>query len=162
MNICADFPKIFRFLRFDRNGLVSPLKQMPMQMMPRIETQRIGALKPFHACHQVWLRRFYQQVVVIGHQNVTMNLNPCSYAHFGQCLRQHKPVIIAVKNRLAMIPTAHDMIYGPTIFNPHISWHADYTTYLYRTIQAFFCIYVRTDPFVYLTQTRQCGRIFFK
>ena len=147
MNISADHPEIFRLLGFNRNRLISPLKQVAMQTMPSIETQGISALKPLHACHQIWLRRFHQHVVVIGHQHVAVNTDPCPRAHLCQCLQQHSPVIIPIKDSLAMIAATHYMIHGLIIFNPHTSWHGSTLFCSPLTMQALFARMCGLTPF---------------
>lgn len=52
--------------RLNRNRLVPPLDQMPPLAMARIEPLGIGTLQPLHARHQVRLRRFQQQVVMLA------------------------------------------------------------------------------------------------
>src|SRR6266513_4965016 len=68
--ICAPWPAVHQ------KRLVTAAKQMPPQTVPAIESLRVGAQQPLHACAQVAARRFDNQMKMIVHQTIGVNLPP--------------------------------------------------------------------------------------
>ncbi len=65
--------------------LVTPLEEMAVYLVPRVEPLRVGPLQPLHPDHQVRLRRFQQQVVMIAHEHKRVNHPPV----FSQASAKH-------------------------------------------------------------------------
>lgn len=73
MDIVADCPEIARLAGIHDDGFVAPLKQMSAQMMSGIEPGRVCSLQPTHAINQPPAGCFQQQMIVIGHQHISMD-----------------------------------------------------------------------------------------
>jgi hypothetical protein len=71
-NGCHEFHQVF--IRFDQNGLVSPLEKMSGSLMFCVEVIRIGAVYMAHYLRQIPLWRLQQQVIMIGHEAVSMDI----------------------------------------------------------------------------------------
>jgi hypothetical protein len=83
---------------------------MTVQLMPVIEPDRISALPPSHAGHQVGFRRFQHQVRVVGHQAVRRHLPVGLLTGLGQSLDEIVPVNIVQVNAPAPVASAHHVI----------------------------------------------------
>src|SRR5256885_16167024 len=59
---------------------------MAEEFVAMIETNRVGALQPGHPRDEIWLRSFENQMVMIAHQAVGMNLPSGFYTGFRQGL----------------------------------------------------------------------------
>ena len=58
---------------FDQNALVSPLKNEPDAMVCLIEAPRVNTIELPHSYGKVRVRRFREQMVMIGHQAAGVN-----------------------------------------------------------------------------------------
>lgn len=69
-----DVPAQFKKVRLPvhNDGLKPPLQHMPYPPMPPVEGLRVDAVQLAHGFGQIGVRRFEEQVEVIGHQTVGM------------------------------------------------------------------------------------------
>ena len=63
---------------------------------------------------------------MIVHQAVRMDLPVCFLARFSQCFEEILPIHIIPINVFPPIPTTHDMVNGPGIFDSHLARHAQF------------------------------------
>lgn len=100
-------------------------------------------MKPAHPRHQIRLRRFQQQMIMIAHQHITVNPKPRPFAQLPQGLQKQFAVLLPSKNRLPPVPSAHHVIHRSLIFDSYASWHARLSQAT-LTLARAFCFYVRT------------------
>ena len=67
-------------------------------LMPGVEPQRVGAQQPAHPRHQVPVGRLNNQVKMIGHQTISVNLKTGLVTRFGQGFDEILPVHVRLKN----------------------------------------------------------------
>jgi hypothetical protein len=79
--------------------------------------------QPFHAVHQVGLRRFEDQVEVIAHQAVGVNLPFGFAASFRQGREEELAVGIVQDDVVSLIAPAHHMVDGPGVFDSQLARH---------------------------------------
>lgn len=121
MNVISNGPEILAL--FNRQRLVSTLKQMPPNLVSRIESLCIGALKPSHAVNKVWFRGFKQKVVMGTHQDKGMNQPAVSFRDLAPRIEKPLMILVVLEERLLAIPPAH-MIGCSLKFDPLFSCHA--------------------------------------
>jgi hypothetical protein len=88
-----------------------------------VESDRVGALQPGHAGHEVRIRRLDHQVVVVAHQAKGMDLPAAFLASLGQRLEKILPIYVVQVDVLPTVPTAHDVVHCSWILNAHLPWH---------------------------------------
>ena len=125
VDIVTHHTKVFRFLAINRYGLVTALKKMTALAIRKVVTLGIGPLKPFHAGNKIARGGLQQKVIMVRHQNITMNKKASALAGFPERSQKFPPVAIGIKDRLTPISTAHHMIHRPGIFNSYTSGHDD-------------------------------------
>ena len=97
MNIRAHRLQIARAGRLDRRRLVAALEQMPVDLVPPVETLRVSALQPFHARDQISFWRLGQKVIMIAHQHVGMDAPAGLVASLAQGLQKALPIPVVVE-----------------------------------------------------------------
>ncbi len=123
MHVIARRPQITVAAALHRLRLVAAAENVPEQLVPVIEPDGVGALQPGHPGHQVGVGGFQHQMVVVGHQAISLHLPTCFQARLSQGLDEIVPVHIIQKDVLAPVPPAHHMIHGTGIFNASLAWH---------------------------------------
>jgi hypothetical protein len=93
-------------------------------MMSPIESLRGGAQQPFHPEGKVWLWRFQNQVKVICHQTIRMDLPPGFQTGTAKRVQKIKPVLIAEEDGFALISAAEHMIERTCVLYPEGTGHA--------------------------------------
>jgi hypothetical protein len=78
--------------------------------MPPVEALGIGAQQPFHSKRQIGLRSFDDQVKMVGHEAVGVNLPAGLLTSLSQSAKELGSILVVVKNVLPMIAAANDMI----------------------------------------------------
>ena len=66
--------------------LVAAAKNMAKELMPVIQTNGVSALKPGHTRNEVRIRGFEDQVIIVAHEAVSMDLPIGFLASLGQGL----------------------------------------------------------------------------
>src|SRR5213080_4200197 len=85
MHIVADSPQICAaWAAVHQKRFVTTPKKMTPQTVTAIESLGVGAQEPLHACAQVAARRFYNQMKMIIHQTIGVNLPPAPAAGLAQ------------------------------------------------------------------------------
>lgn len=128
MDIRTHDHKVSLRVRIDQKGFVSPLEQVPVFVMPHIESLRIGALKPLHARDKIRLWCFNQDVIMVAHQNIAVNDPPRPTASLTQGIQEHFTICIILKDCRSTIATTHDMVNCTRVFN---SWSSRHTLNFY-------------------------------
>jgi hypothetical protein len=121
--VIARGPKISIPAAFHQLGFVATAQHVTDEFVPVIEPDSIGALQPGHAGDQVGVWAFQDQMVMIGHETISVNLPTGLLAGLGQGFEEIVPVYIVQKNVLTPVSSAHDVIHRSRIFNPQGAWH---------------------------------------
>ncbi len=91
--------------------------------VPVVEPNGVGALQPGHASHQVWLRRFKRDMIMIGHQATSMHLPAGLLAGFSQGFNEVLPVNVVQEYLLAAVASADNVTHGPGVLNAQFARH---------------------------------------
>ena len=91
--------------------------------MAEIESLRVNAEEPFHAGDEVGLGRFEDDVKVVSHQAIGMNLPAGFEAGLGKSGEKNLWIGLIHKNILALIAAAENMVEGAWKFASELAWH---------------------------------------
>jgi len=97
---------------------------MTEQLVPPVEPARVSAQKPFHARHQIPLRRLHHQMKMIPHQTQRMNLPARSGANLPERFDEPLAIPVIFEYLLTPIPAIHHMINRARIFHSQPARHA--------------------------------------
>ncbi len=73
MNVVANRFQVTSSASIDDERFVASAEKMANLLVAMVETAGVSAEHPFHAGHQVGLRRFHNQMEMIIHQAVSVN-----------------------------------------------------------------------------------------
>lgn len=116
------------FVRFNKNCLDSFLKQMPGSIAFGVEICRVGPVNMPHDLGQVPFRGLKQQVIMIAHQAIDMNLCPITLGCRFQIGKKFFSVPFAFKHILPLIPPGGDMVKSSWIL--YAQWPCHFFLYL--------------------------------
>ena len=77
---------------------------MAEQFVTPVESRRVGAQEPSHPRDQICPGRFHNQMKVIVHEAIHVNLPVGFKARLPERLEEQLPVLVIQKNRLLPIP----------------------------------------------------------
>ena len=121
--------------RIHRNGLVSPLEQVTPFPVFGIESLGVRSLQPLHAYRQIGLRRLHQQMVVIPHQNIRVDIPSRPLANLPQRGKEKPPIPFRLENRLPPVPAIHHMVNRARILQPGFPRHASFSHSTLRSVK---------------------------
>jgi len=96
---------------------------MSARFVPDVKALGVNPQQPFHAAHQIRRWRLQDQVKMIAHQTVGVNLPPRLAARLPQRRQKPPPVSRIPKDALPLVPAIHHMINRARIFHPQRSGH---------------------------------------
>ena len=123
MHVIAHGLEIPRSTAIHNQRLVTPAEQVPKHLVPPIESAGICPQEPFHATHQVGLRRLDDQVKMIAHQTPRVEKLSCFLAGFTEGLQKTVAAGVVLEDRLAPIASIHDVVDRPGVLNAQLSCH---------------------------------------
>jgi hypothetical protein len=94
--------------------LYRPLNRWPKSLCRRFESGGVNPQQPLHAEAQVGPRCFNDQVKVVAHEAVSMDLPTGALADLAECLEEELAVFVVVKNVVAMISPVHKVKTAPS------------------------------------------------
>src|SRR5207247_8111485 len=80
--------------RIDQNRLEPSLKQVAAAPVPSIEPLTVTDVQPLHPPAQIPLRQLQQQVIVVGHQDVGVQVHLEELHHFSHQVEEMVPVLV--------------------------------------------------------------------
>ena len=102
----------------DQNPPVSPLKEMPHAAIPTIEVSRITAVDPMHHLQQVPLGSLKCEMIVIAHENKTVNHQLEAVVVIFQESKESFPVRILQEDILLLVSSAGHVVQCARILYP--------------------------------------------
>ncbi len=106
MNVITYLSQIFPSAPIHQKRLVTSAKEMPRKSVPSIEALGIGTEKPLHSGAQIAARRLHDQMKMIGHQAIRMNLPGRPAAGAFQNLKKQLPIRIVSDNGFSPVAPA--------------------------------------------------------
>ena len=89
--------------------------------MAAIETVRVHSQEPFHADDEVGLGRFDDEMKMVGHQDIGMNLPAGAGTALGQEFEEGPPIGVVLKDAFAPIATVEQVVDGTGILQPKLA-----------------------------------------
>ena len=123
MYIVTHRPQIKIIRAIHQQGFVASRKQMYPHPVPRIVALGICSHKPLHSSDQPRFWRFHDDVKMIFHQSIRMDLPFCLLTRLAQRFEKSFSVLAILKDRLFSIPSAHHVIDRSVVFNPQLPRH---------------------------------------
>lgn len=99
-----------RAILVNEDRFVAPLEHMPTLITETVKARRKRALQPFHAFHQIWLRRLDHQMVVVAHDHIGIELPSTALSRFKDRALKRFPCLIVNEEVLAVVPAANDVV----------------------------------------------------
>ena len=96
---------------------------MPAKFVVTIVSTGESSLKPLHPSNQIGFRSFHQEMIVITHDHITVNLPPCLFACFTQAFQQRSAFSGPSKDHLPPISPAHHVIKRAWEFDSNLPRH---------------------------------------
>ncbi len=124
MDVVASGAQILRATFVDALRFEAPTEKMAPRLPAAVPTLGVGAEQPFHAEAEIRLRSFQDEVKMVAHEDVDVNLPAGFRASLAEPIKERVPVAIVEKDHLATIPATHHMVNRARIFNPQRARHA--------------------------------------
>jgi len=94
---------------------------MPYFIVFPVVISRVPELQPLHDLGQRNLARLDQQMNVIAHEHVGINVKAVSLTVFFESFQIVFPIRVAAKDRLALIAPTNRMIKRPRVFHNYLT-----------------------------------------
>ena len=108
MNISAKLQQVV--VPVDDNRLIAPLVKMADPLVAPIKRGRVADIKMAHELRQIALRRRYDQMKMIAHEHVGMNINLINLQRILKLLNKSRAVRVVSVDRSPLVTAARDMI----------------------------------------------------
>jgi hypothetical protein len=115
--IVAEVFEITIAAAIDDEGLVAAAEEVAEEFVAAVEAARVGGKEPFHAVDEIGLGCLEDEMKMIVHEAIGMNLPGGLGASFAQGFEKEETVFFIVEDGLAAVATAHDVIDGSRILN---------------------------------------------
>jgi hypothetical protein len=128
MNVVANGAQVAGAAAIDDQGLVTAAKEVAEVFVATIEARCVRAEQPLHARDQVGAVRLDNEMKVIAHEAIGMDL-PCGLgAGLAQSFEESFAILVIAENIFTPIAATHDMINRAFVLHPQLSSHKCRTT----------------------------------
>jgi hypothetical protein len=148
VDVITDGSQIAGAAAIDDQGFVPAAEQMAKQFVATVEASGVGAQQPFHAGNQIGLGCFDDEMKMIVHQAIRMNLPTGLRAGLTQCLEETEAILVIAENRFAAVTTIQHMINGSWILEAQLSGHGAIAPIPQPNVNTTI---LGTDPFAQIT-----------
>ena len=107
-----------------RQGLVAPAEQVSEEFVSSIEPRRVRAQEPLHPRHQLGPWSFHNPNESDWASDTRHEPASPSCPGLAQSGQKQSPILVILEDRLASIPTIHQVINRPRIFDSQLARHA--------------------------------------
>jgi len=111
---------------FNEDALVSALVEVPDSLVPAIEGTGVGDVEMAHEFAEVAEWCLYQEMKVIAHQDVSMELDGIDVNGLGNEAQENPPVLIVFKDIPPLVATAGYVVNGAGILDAQWSSHTHF------------------------------------
>ena len=123
MNVIADGAEITVATAVHDEGFVTSAEQVAEEFVAAIEARGVGAKKPFHPGYEIRIGRFDDEMKMIAHETIRMNLPIGLGASLGERDEKLFVIEIVAKDGFTMVATIHDVIDRAGIFDAQRTGH---------------------------------------
>jgi hypothetical protein len=122
-NVSRYFKEVALFL--DKDRLESPLEDVTRSLVLPIDPLCVDTVDMAHAARQVRMRRFDQQMIVVGHQTVRVTEPSAPLNGATEDFKKRTVIGIGEVDLLSSVTTARNVVDGSFVFNPQWACHID-------------------------------------
>ena len=140
MNVVAHGSQISIPASVHDQGFVSATEEMTTHFVTVIEPGGTSAHEPAHPDDEVCVRRFNNEMKMIVHETIGMNLPVGLGTNLAESDQKTLPINVVAEDRLATVTSIEEVINGARVFYPQCAGHACF--YRHRIIVSI----VGTDP----------------
>ena len=123
-------------------GFVPSAEKVPRELVAAVETTGVGPQQPFHAGHEVGLGGLDDQMKMIRHETIGMDLPTGLAAGLGEGVQKPLTIQVVAENKFATVTAVQDMVNRPGILNAKFACHAGQIKPQERKVSR-----LGTDPF---------------
>src|SRR6266446_5465434 len=95
---------------FDENRFESALKQMTTPPVSPVKPDAVAHIEPLGRSAEIGLRRFHYQVIMVVHQDVSMEAHSETKRHLGQQFQEMDPIPVLPKYVPPFVASCGDVI----------------------------------------------------
>ena len=103
--------------------LVAPTEQVAEELVPPVEATRVSAQQPFHSGDQIGLRRLDDQMEMIRHEDIGVNLPARLSASLAQRVDEALAIRIIHEDQFAPVTAIHDVIKRASLLDSQLAGH---------------------------------------
>ena len=103
--------------------LVAPGEQVAEELVPPVEATRVSAQQPFHSGDQIGLRRLDDQMKMIRHEDIGVNLPARLGANLAQRVDEALAIRIIHEDQFAPVTAIYDVINRASILDSQLASH---------------------------------------
>ena len=107
MHIIAHRTQVTVAAAIDEQRFVAAAEHVTKMFVPAVEPHRVGAQQPLHAGDQVCARGLDDEMKVIRHQAIRVNLPAGFLARLPEGLEKELAIVVSMKDVFAPIPATH-------------------------------------------------------
>jgi len=109
----------------NQDTFISALIEMAASVAATVVIASVGDIEVTHEFGEVAQGCFHQEMEVVGHEDITVELNGINSEGMGEVFEKPPSVEIVSKNSLLFVPPAGDVIHGTGILNAKGPRHKD-------------------------------------
>ena len=117
MHVITDCPQIAVAAAVHDECLVTSAEQVAKEFMAAIKPRSVGAQEPFHPRDKIGIGRLDDEMKMIFHETIRMNLPISFLADLGKCDEEAFVIQVIAENRLTTVTKIHDVIDCAGIFS---------------------------------------------
>jgi hypothetical protein len=106
-------------------------------LVAAVEAGGVGAQEPFHARDKIRARRFQDEMKVVAHQTVSVDLPGGFLAGFPEGFEEQMAVVVIVKDIFAAVAAIHNVIDRAFVLNAEFSGHGNDVTASRRCVNTW-------------------------
>ena len=103
--------------------LVAPGEQVAEELVTPVEATRVSAKQPFHSGDQIGLRRLDDQMEMIRHEDIGVNLPARLSASLAQRVDEALAIRIIHEDQFAPVTAIHDVIKRASLLDSQLAGH---------------------------------------
>jgi hypothetical protein len=124
MDVIANGAQVTGSAAVNDERLVTTAEEVAEVSVAAIEARGVRAQEPFHPGYEVGPRGFDDEMKVIAHQAISMNLPTGFRARFAQRFEEQFTIGIAFEDVFTAVATIHHVVNGAFIFNAQFARHS--------------------------------------
>ncbi len=123
MDVIANDAEVISMVGVHQQGFIAAAEEVTKEVVAAVEAGGVGAKEPTHPCDEVGLGRFDDQMEVVTHEAIGVDLPVGFCAGFYECVQKKLAVTVIPKDVFATVTAVEDVIGGVLEFDAQLTWH---------------------------------------